>query len=196
MYSVLRTAQKAGKQVQKIVMQNQIAVLLGVIALIVSIVIMSKKENFTGIVAGSSPLAKYPAAFAKKVIEGAKDIVYDNYFLSEKKSIALPAHTATVNVDIGNGMAVATKVSVPAQKVEIPDATPIAVPTPATTQVKVAAQKVELPAQVGIIEAKVEGTGESVPVPVSIPAQVVDVPQQKAIIPVIEPFFMYPKQKY
>lgn len=196
MDTVLKTTQDVANEVQKIVMKNPLAFALGVIVFILSIVIMAKKENFKAMIAGGPPLAQYPAIFAKKVIEGAKDIVYDNYFLSEKKSIDLPAHTATVNVDIGNGMAVATKVEVPAQKVDVPNATPVVIPTPTKTDVKVASQQIQLPAQVGIEEVKVEGTSQTIPVPVSIPSQVVSVPEQKAVIPVVEPFSMYPSSKY
>lgn len=195
MDTVLKTARNVANKVQKIAMKNPLAFALGIIVFILSIVIMAKKENFKGMIAGGHPLAEYPAIFAKKVVESAKDIVYDNYFLSEKKSIDLPSHTATVNVDIGNGLAVATKVDVPAQKVEIPDATPVAIPTPTKTQVKVASQQIQLPAQVGIEEVKVEGTDESIPVPVSIPAQVVSVREQQAVVPVVEPFSMHPSSK-
>lgn len=201
MNGIVNTIKVAPKKAIELIMKHPISTVLVIIIIILSAVLI-KKEHFDGMVEGLKTYAEYPVTFAEKLVSGeAKGISYENYFLPATEKVEpsagtastqleLPQHEATVKVDIGNGLAVDAKVQVPAQTVDVPSQTPIAIPEAKKTDVTVAAQTVQIPAQTGAMPASVEGTDKSVIVPVSIPAQVVSIPEQKAVVPVIEPFSM------
>lgn len=183
------------------VMSNKLTTGLVLVILILLIIILSRKENFEGMTEGVVMMAEYPAAFAEAVIpDFVKDVVYDNYFVKASGMVSpdaapmtqleLPAHTATVPIDIGNGLAVHAEVQVPSQTSSVPAQTPMILPMPEKTDTLVAAQTVQIPAQSGIVPGKVEGSDATVAVPVDIPAQVITIPEQMAHVPVVEPFRM------
>jgi hypothetical protein len=171
------------------------------VILIIVLYIFLKKDSFDGMVQGEKSYAEFPASFVDAIVPGfIKDVVYDNYFTKSSENIVpyglpisqleLPTHSVTVPIDIGNGMAVNAKVQVPAQTVELTSQVPVSVPEPQKTDVLVSAQQVQIPAQTGIIPGKVEGSSQVLTVPVEIPAQVVNIPEQNAVIPTMEPFRM------
>jgi uncharacterized iron-regulated membrane protein len=201
MNAIVDTIKVAPKKVMDLVIKHPMATILLLVIIALSIALLMKKENFDGMVEGLQLLAEYPATFAEKLVSGdVKGVSYENYFLPATEKVEpssapatqleLPSHEATVKVDIGNGLAVDAKVQVPAQTVAIPSQDPMVIPEAKMTDVTVAAQTVQIPAQTGAMPATVEGSDMSVIVPVSIPAQVVSIPEQKAVVPVIEPFSM------
>jgi uncharacterized iron-regulated membrane protein len=201
MNDIFDTIKVAPKKAIELVMKYPITSLLILVIIALSTALLMKKENFDGMVEGLKLLAEYPATFAEKIVSGdVKGVSYENYFLPTTQKVEpssdfsnqleLPSHEATVKVDIGNGLAVDAKVQVPAQTVAIPSQDPMVIPQAKQTDVTVAAQTVQIPAQTGAMPATVEGSDKSVIVPVSIPSQVVSIPEQKAVIPVIEPFSM------
>ena len=174
-----------------------------IVAVIIIIVlyIVLKKDGFDGLIEGEKNYANFPSSFVEGIVPGfIKDVVYDNYFTKSSENVVpyglpisqleLPTHTVTVPIDIGNGMAVNAPVQVPAQTVELKSQVPVSVPEPQKTDVLISAQQVQIPAQSGIIPGKVEGSSQVLTVPVEIPSQVVNIPEQKAVIPTMEPFHM------
>lgn len=148
-----------------------------------------------------------------------KDIKYENYFVkpTEKvmpnsapmdqmelqpmehpeqkletpaKKVDIPNLKIEAPVDLGNGVVAMAKVSVPAQSTEVPAQTPVVMPPTESTNVRVEKQTIEIPAQEGVIPTKIEGSDASVTVPVTIPAQTVEIEEQNSVIPVVEPFRM------
>lgn len=175
-------------------------VLAGII-IIILIIILKTMDGFDGMVSGLKEYAEYPATFAESIVpEFVKDVVYDNYFTKSSETVMpykvdipqleLPTHTATVPIDIGNGMAVEAKVQIPAQTVNVQSQVPVSLPEAQKTDVLVSAQQVQIPAQTGIIPGAIDGSSQVMTVPVDIPAQLVSIPEQMAIIPVMEPFRM------
>lgn len=169
--------------------------------IIILIIILASMDGFDGMVEGLKEYAEYPATFAESIVpEFVKDVVYDNYFTKSSETVLpyqvdipqleLPTHTATVPIDIGNGMAVEAKVQIPAQTINVGSQVPVTLPEAQKTDVLVSAQQVQIPAQTGIIPGKIEGSSQVMTIPVDIPAQVVSIPEQKAIIPTMEPFRM------
>lgn len=190
-------------QVSTIVKSNPM--LVGGIALAVVVIILiaifASVDGFDGMVSGLKEYAEYPATFAEAIVpDFVKETVYDNYFVKPTETVKpyqvdisqleLPTHTATVPIDIGNGMAVEAKVQIPAQTVTVPAQVPVTLPEAQKTDVVVTAQEVQIPAQTGIIPGAIDGSTEVMKVQVDIPAQVVSIPEQNAIIPTMEPFRM------
>lgn len=200
MNTIVDKVKTGAMQIKGLVMANPIVTGLLLVILVLFILVV-KKEDFDGMVEGVKELAEFPAIFAEKLVSGdLKGVVYENYFKPaiEKvmpmevagNQLELPSHEATVKVDIGNGMAVDAKVQVPAQTVSVPTQNAQVIPVAKTTDTTVSAQTIQLPAQTGVMPAAVEGSNKSVLVPVSIPAQVVSIPEQQAVVPVVEPFRM------
>lgn len=175
--------------------------LTAVLGLIILIIVLSSMDTFEGMISGLKEYAEYPATFAEAIVpDFVKESVYDNYFVKSTETVKpyqvdisqleLPTHTATVPIDIGNGMAVEAKVQIPAQTVSVPSQVPITLPEAQKTDVVVTAQQVQIPAQTGIIPGAIDGSSDVMKVQVDIPAQVVSIPEQNAIIPTMEPFRM------
>lgn len=171
------------------------------IVVIILISVLASMDGFDGMVSGLTEYAEYPATFATTVVpEFIKETVYDNYFTKSSETVKpyqldipqleLPTHTATVPIDIGNGMAVEAKVQIPAQTINVSSQVPVTLPEAQKTDVLVSAQEVQIPAQTGIIPGAIDGSSQVMTVQVDIPAQVVSIPEQMAIIPTMEPFRM------
>jgi hypothetical protein len=188
-------------KIKKIIMMNPIAYALSLIVVILIIVLLTKKENFDGLVEGVKDYAEYPKTFADVILpDFIKDVVYENYFNKSTETVMpnqypstqleLPSHEATVAIDIGNGLAVNAKVQIPGQTTEVPAQVPVTLPAAQVSDLIVSAQEVKIPAQTGVIPGSIDGSSEVLSVPVSIPEQIVSISQQNAVIPTIEPFRM------
>lgn len=200
MNTVIEKVKTGAMKIKDLAIANPIVVGLLLVILVLFILVV-KKEDFDGMVEGVKELAEFPAIFAEKLVSAdIKGIVYENYFKPATEAVMpmevvgnqleLPSHEATVKVDIGNGMAVDAKVQVPAQTISVPTQDAQVIPEAKMTDTTVSAQTIQLPAQTGMMPAAVEGSDKSVLVPVEIPAQVVSIPEQQAVVPVIEPFRM------
>jgi hypothetical protein len=189
-------------KVKDIAMMNPLAFGLGVVVFILVIMLMMcPREHFEALTEGVVSLAEYPSVYLESVVSPfVKNEIYDNYFIKPTEivmpnalpmsQLELPAHTATVPIDIGSGLAANVKVEIPSQTVQVPPQEPAVLPPVQKTDVKVEASQVQLPAQTAIIPVKDSVTKEVVSVPVVVPAQLVSVPSQMAHIPVTEPFRM------
>ena len=183
------------------IMSNPRTYALIFLVLLILLIVIFKRESFDGVIAGMKEYAEFPSSFSESILpDFVKDVVYDNYFTKPSEKVMpmeipssyleIPTHTVNVPIDIGNGMAVNANIQVPSQTVDLPAQVPVAIPEPVKTDVVITAQQVQLPAQTGIIPTTVDGSSEILPITVDIPAQVVTIPEQQAIIPSMEPFRM------
>lgn len=176
--------------IQFFVKKNWSYIAIALIA-IVLIVMLASYEGFV------TELAEYPKVFTDKIatpfLKEATASFSSQFnpqpYMPEITQLNIESQIKSVMIDIGDGKAIEAPVHIPAQTVQnLEQQVVIKYEEPKETDVLVAAQVIQVPAQDGVISVEVSDAGDSIKVPVSIPAQTVTVPEQKAVEATMETF--------
>lgn len=177
---------------------NALLIVIGIL-LLAAIITSIVKENFEGY-QSSNGLADYPGIFMEMIMgkksypklfnepEG-KDMSKVLPYSKDNQYLQINSQQAEVPIEITKGLSVMAKVEIPAQVAEIPK-DQIAQPLPEIkkSDVTISSQIVQLPAQKGVINAQVSDDGKNIKVPVDIPAQMIEIKEQKAAKGIVETF--------
>jgi hypothetical protein len=169
-------------RVQRLLKDNWKYILV-IVVLVVVVFAFSTSESF-------SDLAEYPKIFSESVAKPFVTTVFDAQpVMPAISQLSVESQIQTVMIDIGNGTAVEAPVHIPAQIVDrVDEQRIIKYIEPKDTDVIVASQVIQLPEQEGVIKSEVNGDGDYVKIPVSVPAQTVVVPEQNAKETTMEKF--------
>jgi hypothetical protein len=186
----------------KVVRNNIVLIVLLILTIVVITTACCMKERFTDFSGVWKNPGNYPTIYTDDLIQPfINKADFNKYYLPSDVTISpvssdipqldLNFGKVKVPVDIGNGLIVEADVEIPPQKVEMPGER-IVLPKTKKTGDVVPANVVQIPAQNGKIPVKINGTDESVIVPVSIPSQTVVILEQPAIEKnIVEPFKLY-----